>query len=127
MSEAKMADIIRASLDGIKDFTDVDTVFGKAITTQSGVTIIPVSKVSVGFASGGLDFGNKKALSAQNFGAGSGTGVSITPVAFLTVGSDAKIELLQISSKDSSGFDRAADLIESSPDIIARIKNTLSD
>ena len=127
MSETKMSDIIRASLDGIREFTDVDTVFGKAITTQSGVTIIPVSKLSVGFASGGLDFGNKKALAPQNFGAGSGTGVSITPVAFLTVGADAKIDLLQISQKDNTGLEKAVELIENSPDIIERIKNTLTD
>ena len=127
MSETKMSDIIKASLDGIREFTDVDTVFGKAITTPSGVTIIPVSKLSVGFASGGLDFGNKKALSPQNFGAGSGTGVSITPVAFLTVGADAKIDLLQISQKDNSGLEKAVELIENSPDIIERIKHTLTD
>ena len=127
MSDTKMGDIIKASLEGIKEFTDVDTVFGRAITTANGVTIIPVSKVSVGFASGGVDFPNKRAISPQNFGAGSGTGVAITPVAFLTVGADAKIDLLEISPKQNSGFEKAVELLENSPQIIEKIKNTFSD
>lgn len=126
MSDNKMSDMIRASLDGIKEFTDVDTVFGKAITTPSGVTVIPVSKVSVGFATGGLDFQSKKPISPTNFGGGSGTGVSITPVAFLTVGRDAEISLIQIGSEASS-VDRACDLIEKSPIIIEKIKSTFTD
>ncbi len=120
-----MSDIIRASLDGIKDFTEVDTIFGKAVTTPNGVTVIPVSKVSVGFATGGLDFQSKKPISPTNFGGGSGTGVSITPVAFLTVGANAEISLIQING-ESSSMERACDLIEKSPAIIEKIKNTFS-
>ena len=127
MAENKMSDMIRASLDGIKDFTDVDTVFGKAITTPSGVTVIPVSKISVGFATGGLDIPTKRTLSHTNFGGGSGTGVSITPVAFLTVGKNAEINLIPIGNPESTAIDRACDLIENSPTIIEKIKNTFSD
>lgn len=121
-----MSDMIRASLDGIKEFTDVDTVFGKAITTPGGVTVIPVSKVSLGFATGGLDFQSKRPISPTNFGGGSGTGVSITPVAFLTVGADSSVNLIQISGGEASSVDRACDLIEKSPAIIEKIKNTFS-
>jgi sporulation protein YtfJ len=121
-----MTDIIKASLDGIKDFADVDTVFGKAITTPSGVTVIPVSKVSLGFASGGLDFGTKKIATPQSFGGGSGTGVSITPVAFLAVSPTADINLIQITEKSPTSLDRTLQLIESSPEIIEKIKNTFS-
>ena len=127
MAENKMSDMIRASLDGIKDFTDVDTVFGKAITTPNGVTVIPVSKISVGFATGGLDIPTKRTLSHTNFGGGSGTGVSITPVAFLTVGKNAEINLIPIGNPESTAIDRACDLIENSPTIIEKIKNTFSD
>lgn len=126
MAENKMSEMIRASLDGIKDFTDVDTVFGKAVTTQSGVTVIPVSKISIGFATGGLDIPGKRQLSHNNFGGGSGTGVSITPVAFLTVGKNAEINLVQISENAGSTIDRACDLIENSPAIIDKIKKTFS-
>lgn len=120
-----MSDIIKASLEGVRDFTGVDTVIGNAITTSSGVTVIPVSKVSVGFASGGVDYGNKKMVANQNFGGGSGTGISVTPLAFLTVGPDATVNLINIDGGSSSSVDRIASLIEHSPDIIEKIKNTL--
>lgn len=125
MSENKMSDIIKASLEGVRDFTGMDTVIGNAINTQSGVTVIPVSKVSVGFAGGGIDFGAKKMISNQNFGGGSGTGIIITPIAFLTVSPDASVNLIHIAEKTASGVDRIVSLIESSPDIIEKIKNTL--
>ena len=120
-----MSDIIKASLEGVRDFTGVDTVIGNAITTQSGVTVIPVSIVSVGFASGGVDYGTKKIVAGQNFGGGSGTGINITPIAFLTVGPDATVNLINIEQSSSSAVDKIASLIEHSPDIIEKIKNTL--
>lgn len=124
MNENKMSEMIKASLEGIRDFADVETVFGKAITTPSGVTIIPVSRVSVGFATGGVDFQNQKSFSSANFGGGSGSGVSITPVAFLTVGSNAEINLIQINSGEQNSIQKAFEIIENSPKIIEKIKDT---
>lgn len=126
MNENKMSEIIKASLEGIRDFADVETVFGKAITTPNGVTIIPVSKVSAGFATGGVDFEGSRPVSLANFGGGSGSGVSITPVAFLTVGANAEINLIHIGSGEQNSFNRAADLIENSPKIIEKIKDTFA-
>ena len=120
-----MSDIIKASLDGIRTFTDMDTVAGRAINTPSGVTVIPISKVTVGFAGGGLDYGGKKITAAQNFGGGSGTGVSITPIAFLTVGRNAEVNLIPVESS-SSDIERITGLIEQSPEIIQKIKNILT-
>ena len=122
-----MSDIIRSSLEGVKNFTDMQTVIGNAIHTPSGVTVIPVSKVSVGFAGGGVDFGVKKLVGAQNFGSGSGSGVSITPVAFLTVGKDAEINLITINPDANKSIDKITSLIEHSPDIIKKIKNSLTE
>ena len=126
MSENKMSELIKASLDGIRDFADVENIFGKAITTQSGVTVIPVSKISIGFATGGLDFQSKRPISPTNFGGGSGSGVLITPVAFLTIGRGGEINLINISSEsDNCAKNRVADLIENSPVLIEKIKNAL--
>ena len=124
MADNKMSDIIKASLDGVKSFTDMDTVVGRVINTPAGVTVIPISKVSVGFAGGGLDYGGKKLTSAQNFGGGSGTGVSITPIAFLTVNRDSQVNLIPLANT-ASDIDRVAELIERSPEIIEKIKNVL--
>ena len=126
MAENKMSDMIRASLDGIKEFADVDTVFGKAVTTPNGVTVIPVSKISVGFATGGLDYQAKRPIAPTNFGGGSGSGVSITPVAFLTVGKDAEINLIQIGPGEKSTVDKALELIESTPSLFEKLKNTFN-
>lgn len=125
MSENKMSDIIKASMDGIKSFTDMETVIGNAITTPSGVTVIPVSKVAMGIATGGVDYGLEKNGHAQNFGGGGGTGLSITPVAFLTVGRDAEVNIIHINSSGDH-IDKIANLIEHSPEIINKIKNALS-
>ena len=125
MSETKMSDIIRTSLDGIKNFTDMESAIGTPIQTPSGVTVIPISKVSIGFATGGLDYGAKKFTSAQNFGGGGGTGVSITPIAFLTVGKNSDVNLIQLSDSQST-LDRALSVIERSPELIEKIKDALT-
>ena len=125
MSENKMSELIRATLDGIKDFAGVETLFGKAITTPGGVTVIPVSRVSVGFATGGLDYQSKRVVSPTNFGGGSGTGVSVTPVAFLTVSNNAEINLVKIGQPDGDVLSKTLDLIEASPTIIEKIIDTV--
>ncbi len=125
MSETKMSDIIRASLDGIRDLTDMETAIGDAITTPSGVTVIPVSKVTMGIATGGIDYATKKLTTPQNFGGGGGTGMSITPIAFLTVSPSAEVGLIPISSQDND-IDKISKLIERSPELIAKIKGMLS-
>ncbi len=122
-----MSDIIKSSLEGVKSFTEMDTVIGNAIHTPAGVTVIPVSKVSVGFAGGGIDFGIKKLVGAQNFGSGSGSGVSITPIAFLTVGRNAEINLIQINPDLNKGVEKITSLIEHTPEIVQKIKDTFSD
>ncbi len=126
MSDNKMGDIIKASMDGIRSFTDMETVIGNAITTPNGVTVIPVSKVAMGIATGGIDYGNRRERHEQNFGGGGGTGLAITPVAFLTVGRDAEINLIHINSGGATDVERITAIIEHSPEIIEKIKNVLS-
>lgn len=121
-----MSDIIKTSLEGIRSFTDTENAIGTPIQTPSGVTVIPISKVSIGFATGGIDYSTKKLLGNPNFGGGGGTGVSITPVAFLTVGKNAEINLIPVSTPAQSGIEQALSLIEKSPEIIQKIKDTLS-
>ena len=91
--------------------------------------IIPVSKVSLGFASGGLDYASKKeADKAKNFGGGGGTGVSVTPMAFLVVKPDGTVELLNMSMPDTvtNKIATVGNLIEKSPDIIEKIKKVFA-
>ena len=119
----KISEIIHASLEEVRNFASVDTITGKAITTPSGVTVIPISKVTIGFVSGGVDYG--EGAPTRNFGGGGGTGISITPVAFLTITDKADINLVSVNEK-SDGVDRVISLIEHSPELIEKIKGLLS-
>ena len=97
---------------------------GKLINTPSGVTVIPISKLSVGFIGGGADYGQKKITHAQNFGGGSGAGVSITPIAFLTITPDGSIDVLPVNEKRNIS-DKLISFIDRSPEIIDKIKSIM--
>ena len=124
-NENKLEEIIRASLENIRSMIDADTVIGDPISTDSGTTIIPVSKVSVGFATGGLDYDGKTTATnrPQNFGAGGGTGLSIQPVGFLVVKKDGNIEMINVGQPyPTDPVEQITSIIERSPEIISRIK-----
>lgn len=124
-NENKLEEIIRASLENIRSMIDADTVIGDPIATESGTTIIPVSKVSVGFATGGLDYDGKSTAAnrPQNFGAGGGTGLSIHPVGFLVVKKDGNIEMINVGQPyPADPIEQIASIIERSPEIIGRLK-----
>ena len=124
---SKQNDIIKSTLDSVKGIVEANTVIGEPISTQNGITIIPVSKVSLGFASGGLDYASKKEQTAKdnNFGGGSGTGISVTPMAFLVIKPDSTVELLNMSTPDTTvnKISTVGNIIEKSPDILEKIKN----
>ena len=125
MSETKMSDIIRTSLEGVKEFAEKDTFIGDVIVTPEGVSIIPVSRVNIGFATGGIDYANKRISPIQNFGGGGGTGISITPVAFLIVSPSAEVKVISLTESEfPSAVDRVADIIENTPRLIQKIKES---
>ena len=103
-SENKLQEIIQSSLENIRSMIDANTVIGNPISTPSGTVIIPVSKISMGFASGGMDFNgkNEEAMRArlQNFGGGGGTGLSIAPVGFLVVGADGSVDMINVGREE---------------------------
>lgn len=118
----KLQEMIRTSLESIRTMVDANTVVGTPINTPSGTTIIPISKVSVGYASGGLDFGTK-AMAEKNFGGGGGTGLSVQPICFLAVNAEGAVEVLPVvKDGPADPIERVADLVEKTPDILSRIK-----
>ena len=126
-SENKLQEIIQSSLENIRSMIDANTVIGNPISTPSGTVIIPVSKISMGFASGGMDFNgkNEEAMRArlQNFGGGGGTGLSIAPVGFIVVGADGSVDMINVGMEAQNGaIEQVAGVIERSPEIIAKIK-----
>ncbi len=124
-NENKLQEIIATSLENIRSMLDANTVIGTPIPLENGVTVVPVSKVTVGYASGGIDYnGKEKPTEApQNFGAGGGTGISITPVGFLVVKKDGGIDMINVGKPyPTDPVEQIVEIIERSPDIIARIK-----
>ncbi len=140
MSEvkSKLSDLIEASLRKIKDLAESDTVVGKPITTPDGTTILPVSRISVGVVNGGLDYSGKRrskdgakeySEGDPHFGGGGGAGISMSPIAFLIVSPDGKVELIPLTPSPaaaSSSVDRIASLIERSPEILEKAKSVFS-
>lgn len=130
-SENKLQDIIKTSLENIRTMVDADTVIGKPINTESGTTIIPISKVSMGFATSGVDYTGKNeaanAAKLQNFAAGGGTGISVSPVGFLVVSASGDVELINIGAPQGNDpIDQIAGIIERSPEIFGKIKAVFS-
>ena len=100
----------------IKDMVDSNTIIGEPITMADGTLILPVSKVSFGFASGGSDFPSK--TPKELFGGGSGAGVSISPIAFLVV-KDGNVRMIQLASQDASTADR---IINALPETLDKLQ-----
>lgn len=122
---SEISEIIKSTIEELKTMSDSGAVLGSAITTQSGITIIPVSKLTVGIIGGGVDYGQKKLSQTQNFGGGSGAAISINPVAFLTINADSSVNILHISGNKTHS-DRIFSLLERSPEIINKLKNSMS-
>ena len=124
-TENKIPEIIRSSLESIRSMVDANTVVGEPIIA-AGTTIIPVSKISVGVATGGVDYNPKREDQPrpQNFGGGGGTGMTLAPMGFLVIDKDGDVEFLNVSAKGKPDpVDQIADLVERTPDIIAKIKD----
>lgn len=112
--------VMNTAMQNIKDMLDVNTVVGNPITTPDGTVIIPVSRVGVGFASGGSDFNSKTSPENPNFGGGSGAGISINPVAFLVVSSKGEVSIIPVNANGAgSGIDK---LVASVPEVIEQVK-----
>ena len=95
MSEHPINSLMDTSIKKIKELVNANTIIGDPITTPDGTTIIPVSKVTYGFASGGSDLPTKKD-NRECFGGGSGAGVTIQPIGFLTI-SKGNIKMVPIN------------------------------
>ena len=115
--------LVKTSIEKIKEMVDVDTVIGKPIVTGNNTTIIPVSRVSVGFGSGGSDLPTKQ--SAEYFGGGAGGGVSIQPIAFIVIMPDGNVRLLQLTvnaAKENAALAILPDLVDKVSAIISSKK-----
>lgn len=115
MSENNIRGIMDITMDKLRAMVDADTIIGTPVET-AGITLIPVSKVSFGVASGGSDFASSK-TSANLFGGGGGAGVSIVPIAFIAI-NGGNVKMLPVYNEPSS-VERA---ITMAPELIEKVK-----
>ena len=115
MSDHAVESMLDTTFEKIKHMVDANSVVGQPITTPDGTTIIPISKISYGFGSGGSDMPAKDPSKAL-FGAGVGGGVTVTPVAFLSV-CKGEVKMIQVEPFISS-VDR---VIEKMPDVMDKV------
>ncbi|MBO5953807.1 MAG: GerW family sporulation protein [Oscillospiraceae bacterium] len=113
-----LPNMLENTIAKIRDMVDVNSVVGDPITTPDGVTIIPISKVSVGFGGGGSDFVSKNVNKQENpFGGGAGGGVKISPIAFLIV-KDGSVRMLPVAAPANTTADRVVEMV---PDVLDKV------
>ncbi len=112
-----LPNMLENTIAKIREMIDVNSVVGQPITAGD-VTIIPISKVSVGFAGGGSDFVSKNANKQENpFGGGAGGGVKVTPIAFLVI-KDGSVRMLPVAAPANTTADRVVEMV---PDVLDKV------
>ena len=108
--------LMQTSMEKIRELVDVNTIIGDPVTSPDGTVIIPISKVSFGFVSGGSDI--PSSVPKEVFAGGSGAGVTIKPQAFIIIKRDGDVELKELGAKESP----VDSLIEGVPGIVSKVK-----
>ncbi len=116
MNERPIDNLLDTTMQKIKEMVNSETIIGDAINLPNGAVAIPVSKVTYGFASGGSEMSSKKQDEKNLFGGGSGAGVTLSPVGFLTM-VDGKVELLRVEPSNNT-IDRVIDMVPGAIDKI---------
>lgn len=108
-------DLMRSAMEKVREMADTNAIVGQPITTPDGVTLIPISKVSMGFGCGGGDYGK---VQPKSFGGGSGAGVNIAPVAFLVI-RDGVTRVMPVAVPPVSTVDRVVEMV---PGVLDRVE-----
>ena len=116
MENSNIAGLMEATMNKIREMVDVNTVVGSPITTPDGITVIPVSRISYAFATGGSDFRVKE---KPGFGGGNGAGVKIEPIGFLVV-KDGNIRMVSVTLPANNTIDR---VIEKAPELMDTVES----
>ena len=124
MADSNLSKLVESALANLKTMVEADTVIGKPLEVSGGTTVIPVSKVTVGFTSGGIDYISKKNPDkGANFGGGTGSGYTVTPIAFLVVDAGGNVRLLNLNDSGGNNNDLVgtiAGLAEKAPSILEK-------
>ncbi len=116
--EKKVSELLGVTMEKVKEMVDVDTVIGTPVVVE-GMTLIPVSKVTYGFAGGGSDLPSKS--NKELFGGGSGAGITVTPIAFICV-QEGRVNVLPMVTQPNA----VDSLVSKLPDVIDRISDDVA-
>ena len=115
-----LPNMLENTIAKIGEMVDANSVVGDPITTADGVTILPISRISIGLGGGGSDFVSKNANHGENpFGGGVGAGIKVSPVAFLIV-KDGSVRMLPVAAPANTTADRIVEMV---PDTLDKIAN----
>lgn len=117
MDNNPIGELMQNTMESVKNILKVDTVVGDPIFTPDGITLVPISKISVGFGGGGIELTNKKAGEARPYGGGNATGVKIEPMGFLVI-KDGCVRMINVTPPADNTVDRIIDLV---PQVLDRV------
>ncbi len=126
--DRKFNDALKTAFDNLKEITGTDTIIGEPLQTPNGTVIIPVTRVSVGFATGGSDYIGKHSKEtdvANSFSGAGGGGISVTPVAFLVISPEGDAKILNVNNPADSNADLGTSivsLLNKTPVIVDKVK-----
>ncbi len=120
MRDQSASGILATAIDKIKEMVDCQTIIGDTIDAGDGIKLIPISKVTYGFASGGSDFPTK--TNKELFGGGGGAGVTISPVGFIVI-KDGDVSVKYISEGAENSAERIISMV---PDMVNKVSDVVS-
>ena len=121
-----IGELMQSTMDNVKNMLKVDTVVGEPIYTPDGITLVPISRISVGFGGGGVEFTAKKIGGDRPYGGGNATGVKIEPIGFLVI-KEGVIRMINITPPASTTVDRLIDLVPQVMDKVDAFINKQQD
>ncbi len=116
MDNNPIGELMQSTMENVKNILKVDTVVGDPIFTPDGITLVPISRISVGFGGGGVEFNSKKP-GERPYGGGNATGVKIDPIGFLVI-KDGTVRMVNVTVPANTTVDRIIDLV---PQVMDRI------
>ncbi len=112
-----IGELMESTMENVKNILKVDTVVGDPIYTPDGITLVPISRISVGFGGGGVEFGDKKGGDVRPYGGGNATGVKIDPIGFLVI-KDGTVRMVNVTPPANNTVDRVIELV---PQVLDRV------
>ena len=117
MDKNPIGELMQTTMENVKNILKVDTVVGDPIFTPDGITLVPISKISVGFGGGGVEFGAKTQGADKPYGGGNATGVKIDPIGFLVI-KDGNVRMVNVTPPANNTVDRIIDMV---PQVIDKV------